>query len=33
MLEEFIIKNGQEVKIKSQKMSSDKAEEYFENYQ
>jgi hypothetical protein len=32
-LEEFIIKNGKEVKIKSQKMSSDKAEKYYEKYQ
>ncbi len=31
-LEEFAIKNGKEIKIKSQKMNSDKAEEYFENY-
>ncbi|WP_291721663.1 hypothetical protein [Bernardetia sp.] len=33
ILEEFVIKNGEKTKIKSQKMSSDKAEAYFENYQ
>lgn len=33
ILEEFVMKNGEKTKIKSQKMSSDKAQEYFENYQ
>ncbi|WP_338815321.1 hypothetical protein V9L05_09730 [Bernardetia sp. Wsw4-3y2] len=32
-VEEFTIKNGKEVKIKSQKMSFEEAEKYFEEYQ
>lgn len=33
ILEEFTIKNGKETKVKSQKMSFEEAEKYFENYQ
>ena len=32
ILEEFVIKNGKEVKTKTQKLNQDKAELYFENY-
>lgn len=32
ILEEFILKNGKEIKIKTQKLKSDKAELYFESY-
>lgn len=32
ILEEFVIKNGKEIKIKTLKMEFDKAEKYFENY-
>ncbi|WP_338814906.1 hypothetical protein V9L05_06885 [Bernardetia sp. Wsw4-3y2] len=32
ILEEFIIKNGKEIKVKSQKLKQDEAEQYFENY-
>ncbi|WP_375558744.1 hypothetical protein ACE193_13455 [Bernardetia sp. OM2101] len=33
LLEEFTIKNGKQVKTKSQKMASEDAEKYFEKYQ
>ncbi len=32
ILEEFVIKNGKEIKVKSQKLKQDEAEQYFENY-
>lgn len=32
IIEEFVIKNGKEIKIKSQKLSQNEAEKYFENY-
>ena len=32
ILEEFIIKNGKEIKTKTQKLNQDKAELYFQNY-
>ncbi len=32
ILEEFVIKNGKEIKTKTQKLNQEKAEQYFENY-